>query len=255
MKFILAIPCFNCEKQIVRVLDKLSSSEICRQKINEVIVFDNQSVDNTRQATIETIKKNQLQNWVKLFVNQNNYNLGGTQKNAFKYAFEKGYTHLIVLHGDDQAEVEDLEQMLKLVVDNNKQNVLGARFTIKSKLVNYSKFRIMGNVSLNLLYSILYRVNIKDLGSGLNIFSIDDSLVSSLDLFSDELTFNMDLLQYLIVNKKQIYFFPISWIESDQISNAKIFKVGFNALKSLFRWRFLKPVRHSQCHNYRYAEI
>ena len=37
--------------------------------------------------------------------------------------------------------------------------------------------------------------------------------------------------------------FPISWSETDQVSNAKTFKVGWIALKTLLRWRAGSPER------------
>jgi len=38
-------------------------------------------------------------------------------------------------------------------------------------------------------------------------------------------------------NRVKIKFVPITWKETDQISNAKIFKVGSIIIKSLIRWR------------------
>ena len=44
-KILLFIPCFNCEKQISRVLESLNN-EIFKL-VNEIILIDNRSNDNT----------------------------------------------------------------------------------------------------------------------------------------------------------------------------------------------------------------
>ncbi len=41
----------------------------------------------------------------------------------------------------------------------------------KSKLLGYSKFRTFGNIVYNMIFSIALGKNIKDLGSGLNMYN------------------------------------------------------------------------------------
>ena len=61
-------------------------------------------------ATVETAsaacQREGLANW-KVVRNRENYNLGGSHKVAFDYAVAQGFTHVIVLHGDDQADIAD----------------------------------------------------------------------------------------------------------------------------------------------------
>ena len=46
MKHLLFIPVFNCEKQILRVIDKILESKVAC-KFEEIIIIDNNSSDNT----------------------------------------------------------------------------------------------------------------------------------------------------------------------------------------------------------------
>jgi hypothetical protein len=93
-----------------------------------------------------------------------------------------------------------------------------------SKLVGYSNFRIFGNFVFNTFVSIITRNRIFDLGSGLNIYKTN-YIVNKFYLgFPNNLTFNVYMLYYGIWINSKYKFFPLTWREEDQISNAKLFK-------------------------------
>ena len=106
-----------------------------------------------------------------------------------------------------------------------------------SKLIGYSIIRKYGNIILNYIYTLFKLKSVKDLGSGLNIFSTNFLKKVNYLEFDDGFTFNMDILLSLINHKANIKFIPITWSETDQISNAKALSVGFKTLNKLF---FLK---------------
>ena len=74
-KILLFIPCYNCENQILRVLNSLNNQVF--NLINEIVLVDNRSEDNTRDVIMEFIKKNEKKNYFKLFLNNENYSFGG----------------------------------------------------------------------------------------------------------------------------------------------------------------------------------
>lgn len=80
-KILVFIPMYNCEKQIVRVLDQLNGE--IKKYISEAIIVNNRSTDNGEQAAIEKIKKMNAGFPIKVLKNRENYGLGGTHKVAF----------------------------------------------------------------------------------------------------------------------------------------------------------------------------
>ena len=118
---LLFIPVFNCNKQIVRLIKKLEGENL--DLIDEILIIDNRSTDNTVDE-IKTLLANIKMNIrIKLIQNDYNYHLGGSHKIAFNYALENDYCGLIIMHGDDQTELNYLTHIL-----NDKKNYLGARF-------------------------------------------------------------------------------------------------------------------------------
>lgn len=231
-KILLLIPCYNCAPQIIRVLNQFNRADDSRQYFNEILLLDNQSKDKTLSSAVATAESISGVH-ITIGKNQNNYNLGGSHKVAFKYALDHNFTHVAVLHGDDQGNIRDLIHLLKLGRHRLSDACLGARFMRDSKLLGYSKFRIVGNHVFNGLFTLGTGTVISDLGSGLNIFGrkvIEDSKIF---LYADDLRFNIYLLLGLLDKKLKIDYFPISWREDDQISNVKITSQALKTLQLL----------------------
>lgn len=232
-KILLFIPGYNCEKQIVRVLGQLDKK--IAGYIDKVIVVNNRSTDNTEEAVCNFIDRHSNIP-VTLLRNNDNYGLGGSHKVAFNYALDNGYDYVIVLHGDDQGDIHDLRTILSKKLYKKYDCCLGARFMNGSKLEGYSAFRTFGNVVYDMLFSIVVRRRIFDLGAGLNMYNVNMLKSGFYEKFPDNLMFNYCMIMAADYYKHNIVFFPISWREDDQVSNVKMFNQAVTVLKMLWRY-------------------
>jgi glycosyltransferase involved in cell wall biosynthesis len=240
-KILLAITCYNCEKQIGRVLKGLTPAIL--GELEMVLVIDNRSKDSSVEAALAAAARLKSPK-VQVVVNDDNYGLGGSHKAAFGYAMSKGMDYVAILHGDNQATTGELKNLIKLIKANPDFGaVLGSRFMLASRLRGYSPLRTWGNRGLNALYTLVSLRATKDLGSGLNVFRLEDLKDKRYLSFSDGFTFNIDLLLDYFHKGSQIRYVPITWSETDQVSNARTFKVGWTALKTLLRWKAGRPSR------------
>ena len=229
-KILLFIPAYNCEKQIVRVLEQLGPAEMAF--ISKVIVVNNLSTDNTEQAVLDFMHAH-ANLPITLLRNRENYGLGGSHKVAFGYAMEHGYDYVIVLHGDDQGSISDFIPVLVKGYYRKHDCILGARFMRGSKLEGYSAIRTIGNVVYDFLFAFVTGRRVYDLGSGLNMYSVDMLRSKFYEKFPDNLMFN-----YLMILASQYYghdikFYPISWREDDQVSNVRMVSQAVKVLGML----------------------
>ena len=230
-RILLFIPAYNCEKQIVRVLDSLDSRVM--QYIDEVIVVNNRSTDDTEAAVKEFMRTHTYMP-VRLFRNKDNYGLGGSHKVAFDYAVHEGFDYIIVLHGDDQGDIHDFLPVLKKEIYKGYDCVLGARFMLQSRLEGYSLFRTVGNIVYNFLYAFGMGTRVFDLGSGLNIYDVNMLKDRFYLKFPDNLMFNCTMLLAASYYHLNMRFYPVSWKETDQVSNVKMASQSVKTLKLLF---------------------
>ncbi len=230
----IAVPVYNCQFQISRVIQKLSQSGL--YSYPEMLIIDNCSEDNSLKVAKDNLRLKKSRCFkITLIKNKKNYGLGGSHKVAFEYCLKKSYEGVVVLHGDDQGNIYDFE---KITLDHFKRYDcwLGARFMEGSNLSGYSLIRILGNKLFNTLYTLCTSKKIFDMGAGLNYFGRNLLLDKSYLLMPDDLTFNNAYLLYLLSKKINIIFFPISWREEDQVSNAKYLNQSMKLLRYLYRF-------------------
>ena len=256
-RILLFIPAYNCEKQIVRVLGSLDSRVMAY--IDEVIVIDNRSTDGTVDAVREFMRTHTYLP-VRLFKNKDNYGLGGSHKVAFNYAIHENFDHIIVLHGDDQGDIHDFLPVLKKEIYRGYDCVLGARFMLQSRLEGYSLFRTVGNIVYNFLYALALRDRVFELGSGLNMYSVDVLKDKFYMKFPDNLMFNCTMLLSVAFYNLTMRFYPISWRETDQVSNVKMASQSIKTLRILFDYmdmptRLRAEYRDIPREKYEYEEI
>lgn len=220
MKILLFIPFYNCEKQIGRVLKQVVPYA---DLFSNVLCVDNRSSDNSLKEAVAACERNKLKNVI-VVRNNENFNLGGSHKVAFDFALRNQFEYLVVLHGDDQGQLSDIIPYIQSGDFQKYDCFLGARFHHESKLLGYSKFRTFGNVVLNAFCSLSVRHRVLDMGSGLNMYKTSFLKDARIRNFPDDLTFNVFLLFHSYFNKNSIKYFPLTWREEDQISNAKLFK-------------------------------
>lgn len=230
-KILVFIPAYRCAAQVTRVIDQFD--ERVQEWVDTVMVVDNQSPDNTLDVAIErgksVLRHCNFIGWC----NDDNYGLGGSHKAAFRYAIEHGFDYLVVLHGDDQADIRDLIPQLEAGAHLETDCLLGARFMPGSQLKGYSWFRTFGNRVYNALFSLVTMRTIYDLGSGLNLYRLAAYREFYYKTFPDDLTFNYVMLLASYYRKQSVRFFPITWREDDQVSNVRLFNQAFKVLRLL----------------------
>lgn len=235
MNAVIAVPAYNCAGQIGRVLDEITPE--VAQRVQKIWVIDNRSTDDTLERAVEYRRSGRLPN-LHVFRNRQNNSLGGTHKVAFEHARAAGHTHVVILHGDNQAKSDEVALLLDHAEAHPEtQTVLGSRFSRGSRLQGYDAKRIWGNRVLNGVYSAVALRRLEDLGSGLNLFALRDLDPATYLSFADKLTFNYELILDLVARKVRFAFVPITWREEDQVSNARNWNIFRTALRNLALWR------------------
>ncbi len=119
-KIILIIPAYNEEANILRVYNNIVSyNEKAKNKLDVVFINDG-SKDNTESILLE----NNI-NHVKLI---QNLGIGGAVQTGYKYAIENDYDIAIQFDGDGQHDINYVEDLIKPILDEEADMVIGSRF-------------------------------------------------------------------------------------------------------------------------------
>lgn len=224
---------YNCAAQIPRVLAQFKEPGAAAWA-DGIVCIDNRSTDGTAEAAAAALETLDVPTRV-LLRNDDNYGLGGSHKVAIEFARAQGYEHLVVLHGDDQGSIHDMIPHLEAGAHTEVDFLMGARFMPGSKLEGYSALRTTANRVFNLIFSVISGKRLYDLGSGLNLFRVSAFEDGFHLRFADNLTFNYYLILAVAARDHGLRFFPLTWREDDQISNAKLGRMGVQILGLLWR--------------------
>jgi len=233
-KIMAVILAYNCQNEISKTLKKIQKFE---KYFYKICIIDNNSRDKTFNKAKSFIKKKRIKKY-EIIKNLKNFGQGGSHKAAFEYSLRNKCDYCLVYHGDDQANINDFKEIFNKKLYKKFDAILGARFLNKSKLINYQLYRIWGNKIFNILFSFISNYKIYDLGSGINLYSkkvISDKYVRFID---NEMGFNYQNLLLMIVKKRNLKFFPISWKTEDEESNVQIVSQSLKVLKIVLLFFF-----------------
>jgi glycosyltransferase involved in cell wall biosynthesis len=126
LKILCYIPAYNAAATIPSVLDRIPES--MKQKIDEYLVVDNASEDNTHLVGIGYAHQKGLTN-LKVHRSETNGGYGGSQKVGYRYAIDHGFDAVVMLHGDGQYAPEKMEYLLEPIYQGKADHVFGSRIT------------------------------------------------------------------------------------------------------------------------------
>ncbi|OGG06446.1 hypothetical protein A2777_05705 [Candidatus Gottesmanbacteria bacterium RIFCSPHIGHO2_01_FULL_40_15] len=172
MDLLIGIPAFNEETMIGKVLKSLPKRIPGIDRI-DILVVDDGSSDRTA-----AVAKNSGALVLRHIINRG---LGGALKTIFAYAGKYRYDLLVTIDADGQHHPADIVKILRPVIDNGKDVVIGTRWknSLKKKFI----LRYLINQLANFYTFLLYGIETGDSQSGFRSFS--GKAVKKINLSSD----------------------------------------------------------------------
>jgi glycosyltransferase involved in cell wall biosynthesis len=126
LRILCYVPAYNAAATIPSVLDRIP--ENMKDQIDEILVVDNASEDNTHLVGIGYAHQKGLTN-LKVHRSETNGGYGGSQKVGYRYAIDNGFDVVVMLHGDGQYAPEKMEFLLEPIYQGKADHVFGSRMT------------------------------------------------------------------------------------------------------------------------------
>lgn len=215
-KILLIIPAYNEEESILKVVNNIYKYNEKNNIKYDVVVINDGSNDNTEEILI-----NNNINHIKLI---NNLGIGGAVQTGYKYALKNNYDIAVQFDGDGQHNVKYVEKIVKPIIENKANMVIGSRFIDDSTSdFKSSKARQMGIKLISFFIKLVTGKKIYDTTSGFR--AIDRKLIK---LFSDnypvEYPEPVSTTEILKKNYK-VYEVPVSMNERENgVSSIRMWK-------------------------------
>lgn len=157
----IVIPAYNEEETIADVLKRIPS-ELSGYKIEPLIVVDG-STDNT-----DKIVEKMGYRYVKHVINLGQ---GDALRTGFEIALKNGADIIVTMDADGQHLPEELERVIKPIINGEADFVIGSRFL--GKFEKESNIRYIGIKFFTWLINLLTGIKITDCTSGYRAFSAE----------------------------------------------------------------------------------
>lgn len=144
-KVLIIIPAYNEEENIKKVYDGIIKYNKLNKTNYDVIVIN----DGSRDSTEEILCKNSIPH-IKLI---HNLGIGGAVQTGYKYALENGYDIAIQFDGDGQHDISYVKDIIKPILLNKADMVIGSRFIDDS--TSDFKSSLARRVGINVISSVI----------------------------------------------------------------------------------------------------
>lgn len=190
---VIGIPAYNEEKTIARVVLE------AQKQADLVVVCDDGSADLTKQIAermgADVIRHDQ------------NFGYGAAIQSLFKRARELNADVLVTLDGDGQHDPDEIQQLIKPIIDGDAEVVLGSRFMDDAGTADMPFYRKIGIKAVTKLANGS-RNGVSDAQSGFRAYS--KYALQSLSISENGMSASIELLRAISKNGLKVSEVPIS---------------------------------------------
>lgn len=162
MNLLVSIPCLNEENTISEVISLIPKRIEDISNIH-VLVIDDGSTDRTAEIASEL--------GAVVISHKKNLGVGEAFKSAYHYAVDHNYDLMVNIDGDNQFDPRQISELVKPILTNKADLVIGSRFLISKKIPNQSRIKYIGNKVMALLIGRLIDAKQTDVSSGFRAYS------------------------------------------------------------------------------------
>ena len=227
MKLSIIIPCYNEQKTISVILDKVRN---LKDYDKEIIVVDDCSTDGTK----EILKK--LENSIEIKILYNDKNRGKG------YCIKKGIDSstgsvLIIQDADLEYDPNDIPKLINPIKDGNADVVYGSRFAGSEEKRVLFYWHSLGNKFLTTLSNMFTNLNLTDMECCYKAFK--SKIIKDINLKENRFGFEPEITAKISKKDIQIYEVGIKYFGRKYSDGKKITWVdGFRAIYCIIFYSF-----------------
>lgn len=238
-RVLIFIVSYNAEAFIEGVLNRIPACVWDNNTYEtEVLVIDDQSADQTFERVADYMQSNPHRRIHALYspVNQG---YGGNQKLGYHYAIQQGFDAVVLLHGDGQYAPERLDDMIRPILEDRADVVLGSRMIDRMQALRGKMplYKWLGNQVLTFIQNQILGSSLAEFHTGYRAYSTKALRRVPFAFNANYFDFDTDILIQMIDTGQRIHEINIPTYNGDEISHVNGWRYGLLILLSTLRSR------------------
>ena len=217
-KIAVLIPCYNEELTVEKTVTDFKKA----LPDADIYVYNNNSKDKTKELAIKAgaIVKDEYKQ-----------GKGAVVRSMFRDIDADVY---IMVDGDDTYPAEEVEELIKPVLEGRADMVIGDRLSSTYYTENKRPFHNFGNSLVKGLINFLFKSNLNDIMTGYRAFS--KKFVKCMPVLSDGFQIETEMTIFALTSNMLVVNVPITYRDRPEGSESKLntFSDGFKVLLTLF---------------------
>lgn len=230
--FIIA---YNAVNHLIKTINRIPKETF--EEVEEIFVIDDCSKDNTYYAALG-YKHEQQMDKLTIHRNETNQGYGGNQKVGYRYAIDRGFDVVAMVHGDGQYAPEALPLLLEPFKRREADMVFGSRMAAGGSPLKGGMplYKYVGNRVLTVCQNYLSGLSLSEYHSGYRLYSTAALQRIPFESFTNTWHFDTQIILAMAERDMRIVELPIPTYYGDEICHVNGIPYALNCLATSYRF-------------------
>jgi glycosyltransferase involved in cell wall biosynthesis len=232
------IVAYNAEKTIGEVLARIPPT-LAKECHVEVLVLDDASQDRTFETSRDVQGEGSVPYPIHVLLNPVNQGYGGNQKIGYRYAIDRGFDCVALLHGDGQYAPECLPGLVRALRDGGVDAVFGSRMLERTGALRGGMplYKFIGNRILSRFQNWMLGAGLSEFHSGYRVYSVAALRKIPFEFNTNDFHFDTEIIVQLLFANMRIVELPIPTYYGDEICHVNGLRYARDVITAVLRAR------------------